>query len=117
MAAMRNRLNMELRCYAYRRGAVWEAICTDLDVAAFGSSEERVKRSLAKAIDLHLETVMGLPDEERQAMLSRRAPWHIRFALELLARTHDIRRQCLKRKSGEKVRHSFVVNPQIAVPG
>ena len=107
--------NMELRCYAYRRGDVWEAICTDLDVAVFGPSEEYVKRSLAEAIDLHLETVVGLPDEDRQAMLARRAPWHVRLTLYLLSRTHDL--HCRWRKSGERVRHSFVVHPQIAVPG
>lgn len=82
---------MELQCYAYRRGDVWEAICTDLDVAVFGPSHKHVTRSLAEAIDLHLETVVGLPDKERQAMLTRRAPWHVRFALELWARVHHSR--------------------------
>ena len=86
---------MELRCYAYRRGDVWEAICTDLDVAVFGPSHKHVTRSLAEAIDLHLETVVGLPDKECQAMLTRRAPWHVRCALELWARVHDI---CYKHK-------------------
>ena len=88
---MRNRSNTELRCYAYRRGDVWEAICTDLDVAVFGSSEEGVTRSLAEANDLHLDAVAGLPDQDRQAMLARRAPWHLRFALETMACVHDIR--------------------------
>ena len=108
---MQHRSNMELRCYAYRRGEVWEAICTDLDVAVFGPSVEHVKRSLAEAIDLHLAAVVGLPDEDRQAMLSRRAPWHVRFALELLFRMW---RKC---ESGDRVRRSFVVHPQIALPG
>lgn len=99
---------MELRCYAHRRGAVWEAICADLDVAVFGSSQAEVKRSLAEAIDLHLEAVVGLADEDRQAMLSRRVPWNVRFALELSSRVHNVRRLLAKR-GGEKVRHSFVV--------
>ena len=114
---MNNRSNMELRCYAYRRGDVWEAICTDLDVAVFGPSEEHVKRSLVEAIDLHLDAVVGLPDKERQAMLSRRAPWHVRFVLALLSRTHDVRRKWRKHKSDEKARQRFVVTPQIAVSG
>ena len=88
---MRNRSNTELRCYAYRRGDVWEAICTDLDVAVFGPSEKHVTRSLAEAIDLHWEAVVGLPDQDRQAMLARQAPWHVRFALEAMVRVHDIR--------------------------
>lgn len=113
---MQDGSNMELRCYAYRRGDVWEAICTDLDVAVFGPSEKHVKHSLAEAIDLHLEAVVYLPDEDRQAMLSRRAPWHVRFALELLSRIHDLHRKWRKHKSSEKVRHSFVVHPQIATP-
>ena len=114
---MQDRSNMELRCYAYRRGDVWEAICTDLDVAVFGPSEEHVKRSLAEAIDMHLTAVAGLPDEERQALLSRPAPWHVRFGLELSSRIHDIRRKRRKHRSGEKARHSFVVHPQVALPG
>lgn len=76
---------MMLQCYAYRRGSVWEAICTDLDVAVFGLSEEDVKRSLGEAIDLHLEAIADLPDADRQAMLSRRAPWYVRFELGLSA--------------------------------
>lgn len=128
MADMQNGSTMELRCYAYRRDAVWEAICTDLDVAAFGPSEEHVKRSLAEAIDLHLETVVGLPDQDRQAMLSRRAPWHVRLALELSSRVHDIRSKWRQHKDGGKARHSgrgkgyrshpwsASVNPQVRNP-
>ena len=116
---MQDRPTMELRCYAYRRGDVWEAICVDLDVAVFGPSEEHVKHSLAEAIDLHLESVADLPGEERQAMLSRRAPWHVRLALDLSSLMHDIRRKWRKHRSGEKkkTRHSFVVHPQTALLG
>ena len=100
--------------YAYRRGAVWEAICTDLDVATCGSSQEEVKRLLAEAIDLHLESAAGFPGVDRQAMLSRRAPWNVRFGLELLSRVHGIRSKW--GKGGEKVRHSFVVHHEIPAP-
>ena len=78
---------MELRCYAYRRGDVWEAICTDLNVATFGPSQAEVERLLAEAIELHLECIADFPEEDRQAMLARRAPWHVRFGLELLSCT------------------------------
>ena len=109
---------MELRCYAYRRAAVWEAICTDLDVAVFGSSREEVERSLAEAIDLRLETIAGLPEQDRQALLSRRAPWNIRLGLELLSRVRNLSGKWRKRgDGGQKVRHSFVVHPQLPVPG
>ena len=112
---MREFSAMELRCYAYRRGDVWEAICTDLDVATFGPSQEEVKRLLVEAIELHLECVADLPDEDRQAMLARRAPWHVRFGLELLYRVHAVRDKWAK--GGEKVRHSFVVHPGMPAPG
>ena len=115
MRVMQNGSTMELRCYAYRRGDVWEAICTDLDVATFGPSQEEVKRLLAEAIELHLECVADLPDEDRQAMLARRAPWHVRFGLELLYRVHAVRDKW--GKSRENVRHSFVIHPGIPAPG
>ena len=115
MRVMQNGLTMELRCYAYRRGDVWEAICTDLNVATFGPSQAEVERLLAEAIELHLECVADLPDEDRQAMLARRAPWHTRFGLELLSRVHAVRDKW--GKSREKVRHSFVVHPVVPVPG
>ena len=114
MDVMRDDSAMELRCYAYRRGDVWEAICTDLNVATFGPCQEEVKRLLAEAIELHLECVADLPDEDRQAMLARRAPWHVRCGLELLSRIHAIRGKW--GKSHEKVRHSFVLHLGIPVP-
>ena len=115
MDAMQDGSAMGLRCYAYRRGDAWEAICTDLDVATFGPSQEEVKRLLAEAIALHLKCVADLPDEDRRAMLARRAPWHVRFGLELLCRLHDLHRSWSGDR--EKVRHSFVVHPRIPVPG
>ena len=115
MCVMQNGSTMELRCYAYRRGDVWEAICTDLDVATFGPSQAEVECLLAEAIELHLECVADLPEEDRQAMLARRAPWHVRFGLELLSRVHNVR--CKWGKSGEKLRHSFVIHPGIPAPG
>ena len=107
MRVMQNGSTMELRCYAYRRGDVWEAICTDLNVATFGPSQAEVERLLAEAIELHLECVADLPDEDRQAMLARRAPWHVRFGLELLSRVHAIRDKW--GKSRERFCHSFVL--------
>ena len=66
-------------------------------------------------IVLHLECVADLPDEDRQTMLARRAPWHVRLGLELLYRLHDFRLR--RSRSREKVRHSFVVHPGIPAPG
>lgn len=117
MWPMKDRSFMELRCYAYRRGDVWEAICTDLDVAVFGSSQEEVRRSLAEAIDLHLEGVADLPDEDRRALFSRRTPWHVRLGLEVLSRLHNLHAKWSKSgKSREQLRRSFVVHSDVAVP-
>ena len=115
---MEDRSFKELRCYAYRRGDMWEAICTDLDVAVFGSSQEEVRRSLAEAVELHLEGVADLPDEDRRALFSRRTPWHVRLGLETLSRLHNLHGKWNKSgKGGEQVSHSFVVYSDVAVPG
>ena len=106
---------MELRCYAYRRDDVWEAICTDLNVATFGSSQDEVERLLAEAIELHLESVACLPDADRKAMLSRRAPWYVRLGLELLSRVHAIREKW--GKSRGRVRHRYVVHLGLPATG
>ena len=74
-------MSLTLRCYAYRSGRKWEAICVDLDIAAFGDSLDEVKRSLATGIELHLEGVEELPAEEQRRFLTRRSPWHVRAKL------------------------------------
>lgn len=62
----------------------------DLDVAIFGSSKEEVMRSLGDAVDLHLEAIADLPVEERQTMLTRRPPRHVRISLRLLLWLHRL---------------------------
>ena len=103
---------MGFRCHAYRRGDAWEAICTDLNVATFGPSQKEVERLLAEAVELHLDCVADLPDEDRQAMLARRAPWHVRLGLELMSRVHAARNKWGRNR--EKTRHEFVVRHWIA---
>ena len=77
-------MNTALRCYAYRSGPVWEAICVDLDIATFGDSLEEVKASLATCIEMHLEEVEALPAADRERLLNRRSPWYVRTKLSLL---------------------------------
>ena len=104
---------MKLLCYAYQRREIWEAICVDLDVAVFGSSRDEVMCSLRDAVDLHLEAVAELPVEERQAMLTRRSPWHLRVALWLLSWLHGLWN---KPGQGRQLRRqSFLMQPEVAV--
>ena len=77
-------MDRKLKCYAYGRGASWQAICVDLNVAVCGDSQREVQVSLRKAVDLYLETVATLPAAEQRGFLSRRAPWHTRARLAIL---------------------------------
>ena len=104
---------MELLCYAYQRHQVWEAICVDLDVAVFGSARDEVMRSLRDAVDLHLEAVAELPVEERQAMLARRSPLHVRLALWLLSWLHGLWNKLGQGRQPR--RQSFLMQPEVAV--
>ena len=84
-------MTLELRCYAYRSGDAWEAICTDLDIATFAASLEEVKQSLAICIEMYVEGVGELPAAERPRLLARKAPWHVRAKLAALAWLSDLR--------------------------
>lgn len=77
------RMDLKLKCYVHGGGASWEAICVDLNVAVCGDSQQEVRASLRKAVDLYLETVAALPAAEQDGFLSRRAPWHTRARLAI----------------------------------
>lgn len=66
------------RCIAEGRDGAWWAICIDLDISVQGSSLAEVRESLRTAISMYLERVAELPEGERQSLLHRRAPWHVR---------------------------------------
>lgn len=99
-----------LRCYAYRRGQRWHAICTDLDVAVDGESLPAAVESLETCIDLYLEDVAELPAEERGRFLTRRAPWRVRAALAAST--------WLSRLKGSGARHarSFLLESHVVAP-
>lgn len=83
-------MNTVFRCHAHGRGLQWQALCVDLDLAVQGLSFQEVKASLAKAIDMYLETVAHLPADEQRQLLSRRSPRHVRTRLLVLAWLHGI---------------------------
>ena len=77
-------MTLELRCYAYRDGQGWEAICVDLDLATFADSRDEVQESLAACIEMYLERVAELPVDEQSRFLVRKSPWHLRAKLALM---------------------------------
>ena len=83
--------NTALRCYAYRSGPVWEAICVALDIATFGDSLEEVKASLATGIEMHMEEGEAMSAADRERLLKRRSPWHVRTKLALMTWLSDLR--------------------------
>ena len=48
------RMRNNLQCIAVGHGDRWEAFCPDLDLAVQGRSLEEVRRSLDKAVHLHI---------------------------------------------------------------
>lgn len=78
-------MDQGLRCYAQRYGDAWHAICTDLDVAADGSTLVEAKAALTACVDLYLEGVARLPANQLRQAMTRRAPWHVRSRMSLLA--------------------------------
>jgi hypothetical protein len=76
-----------LTCGLVGRGSSWEAICFDFDIAVQGDSVVDVQGKLSAAIESYLEYVATLPEEERNRLLSRRAPWHVRakFTMGMVA--------------------------------
>ena len=74
----------ELRCFAYRDGDTWEAICVDYDIATFAPSLDEVKASLVTCIELFLEGVAEAPPEDQRRLLRRRSPLSLRIKLAAL---------------------------------
>jgi len=79
-----------LNCIATGHGDRWEAFCLDLDLAVQGSSFDEVRRSLDKAIHMHIEGAMQEPEPTRTQLLNRKAPvlvrllWRVRLWSRLL---------------------------------
>ena len=75
---------MQFACYAWRiDNQEWEAICTDLDIAAQGTSLEDAKRELEAAVSVYIEYVLTLPEDEIGQFLNRKSPLSLRIRLEM----------------------------------
>lgn len=68
-----------IQCIASGHGTDWEAFCLDYDLAVQGRSFEEVRLSLAKAIDMYLDSALAEPEPLRTRLLARRAPFRVRL--------------------------------------
>lgn len=68
-----------LYCAARGHEGHWEAICLDLDIAVEGKSFKDVQARLNKAIRLYVESALKKPDDVRDRLLNRRAPFLVRM--------------------------------------
>ena len=95
---------MRFRCYGHRTGGHWHAICTDLDIAVDGRSYQEVKASLETCTLMYLESIVELPQDERQRFLARRSPWSIRARMAVSTWAN----QLLRGKVEDRPRSFFV---------
>ena len=103
-------MSLTLRCYVYGVDNRWEAICVDLDIATFASSNEDAKQHLVDCINMYLESLAEMSAEDRRKFLNRRAPWRVRAKLSIMA--------WLSGLQGEARRFSqFVFEPTVPAYG
>ena len=96
-------------CFASGRGADWEAVCLDRDIAVQGRSFEEVETSLCQAIALYLEAAHQESPSVRDALLGRRAPLWV-YARYLVSFARFAIRHALRRGTNKdgKVETGFV---------
>jgi hypothetical protein len=65
-----------LRCYAEKKGEIWQAICLDLNLAAQGDDLEDVKSRLKGMVDSYVYDALAGDDQEyADQLLARKAPF------------------------------------------
>ena len=98
------RMGQLLHCYAEGRDGAWEAFCLDLDLAVQGETFEEVYHSLAKAIELYVDSVSDLPERDRTRLLNRPAPLSLRLRFVWMAL-----KEFLFGRSGPEMQHQFTL--------
>lgn len=81
-----------VQCYAHGKPGNWEAICVDLDIAVQGTSFDEVQTILNEAIAGYIKDALAEDERHARALLTRRAPFHLRLKLALAYVAHTIRR-------------------------
>lgn len=67
------------KCVAYPNElGGWSALCLDLDIAVDDRSCAAVQSAMDSALREFLASVEDLPPTDRERLLNRRAPWHVR---------------------------------------
>jgi hypothetical protein len=68
-----------LRCFAEKKGDLWQAFCLDLNLAAQGDTSEEARRKLHAQIAEYVYDALAGPDQEyADQLLKRPAPASIR---------------------------------------
>ena len=64
-----------VRCYAQKKGEIWQAICLDLNLAVHGDDLNDVKERLAAMVDSYVyDALVGEDRAYSDQLLSRKAP-------------------------------------------
>jgi hypothetical protein len=71
-------MTRSLLCVIEGRGSQWEAICLDLDIAVASDSLDGVMHDLEKAVSMYVEAAQREAPADRDRLLSRAAPLHLR---------------------------------------
>lgn len=97
-------MNKSLWCFAHGSDAGgWEAICVDLDIAVEGRTFEEVRRGLEGAVRSYVEDALNEAPADRDRLLNRSAPLHVRLGCWLRLAIHAMTR----RRSDDDLRAGF----------
>lgn len=71
--------DLTVRCFAEKKGDVWQAVCIDLNLAAQDRSFEKVRRKLDDQIAEYIyDATVGVDREYAGQLLRRKAPLSLR---------------------------------------
>ena len=79
------------RCIIRGQQDQWEGICLDLDIAVYGASLKEVEATLAHSVQTYVEDAMKEAPAQRDKLLSRHVPWHVRLRLSVALALHMLR--------------------------
>ena len=77
----------------------WDAICLDLDIAVHADTFAKSQEALNSALETYVEDVCKEPNpKDRKRLLSRKAPFHVRFKWGLGLFLHQVQNGHNRRK-------------------
>lgn len=77
-----------LRCYARGTAGKWEAMCIDLDIAVEAGTRAEVEKLLEEAVLSYIQDAVAENPRQIERLLSRRAPFWVRWSIMLSAFRH-----------------------------